>query len=51
MAKGKLALIYKCFFYKYFGGLIKMKKIISWNINGIRACAKKGMFDFLSKEK
>lgn len=28
-----------------------MKKIISWNVNGIRACAKKGMFDFLSKEK
>ncbi|MFH1223457.1 MAG: exodeoxyribonuclease III [Pseudomonadota bacterium] len=28
-----------------------MKKIISWNVNGLRACAKKGMFDFLAKEK
>jgi len=28
-----------------------MKKIISWNVNGLRACAKKGLFDFLEKEK
>lgn len=26
-------------------------KIISWNVNGIRAVAKKGLSDFLSKEK
>ncbi len=25
-------------------------KIISWNVNGIRACAKKGFFDFLKSE-
>lgn len=25
-------------------------KIISWNVNGIRACAKKGMIDFIMKE-
>lgn len=25
-------------------------KIISWNVNGIRACAKKGFLDFLAKE-
>ena len=28
-----------------------MKKFISWNINGLRACVKKGFFDFLDKEK
>jgi len=28
-----------------------MKKIISWNVNGLRACAKKGLFDFMLKEK
>lgn len=28
-----------------------MMKFISWNVNGIRACAKKGMFDFLNKER
>ncbi|MEC9282444.1 MAG: exodeoxyribonuclease III [Bdellovibrionota bacterium] len=26
-------------------------KIISWNVNGIRACLKKGMLDFLETEK
>lgn len=26
-------------------------KIISWNVNGIRACAKKGLAEFISKEK
>ena len=26
-------------------------KIISWNVNGIRACAKKGLLDFVQKEK
>lgn len=26
-------------------------KIISWNVNGIRACYKKGLFDFLQKNK
>lgn len=25
-------------------------KIISWNVNGIRACAKKGLFEFLERE-
>ena len=25
-------------------------KIISWNVNGIRACAKKGLLDFVKKE-
>jgi len=25
-------------------------KIISWNVNGIRACSKKGFFDFLERE-
>lgn len=25
-------------------------KIISWNVNGIRACAKKGLFDFLEQQ-
>jgi len=25
-------------------------KIISWNVNGIRSCAQKGLFDFLAKE-
>lgn len=25
-------------------------KMISWNVNGVRACAKKGLQDFLSKE-
>ena len=25
-------------------------KIISWNVNGLRACAKKGFFNFLKKE-
>lgn len=28
-----------------------MTKIISWNVNGLRACAKKGLFDFLLKEE
>jgi exodeoxyribonuclease-3 len=28
-----------------------MKRIVSWNINGIRAVAKKGFFDFLAREK
>lgn len=27
-----------------------MTKLISWNVNGLRACAKKGFFDFLYKE-
>lgn len=26
-------------------------KIISWNVNGIRACYKKGLFDFIQKNK
>jgi len=26
-------------------------KIISWNVNGIRACYKKGLMDFVNKEK
>lgn len=26
-------------------------KMISWNVNGIRACAKKGLIDFLNQEK
>ena len=26
-------------------------KIISWNVNGIRACVKKGFLDFIEKEK
>ena len=26
-------------------------KLYSWNVNGIRACAKKGFLDFLNKEK
>jgi exodeoxyribonuclease-3 len=28
-----------------------LKKIISWNVNGIRACMKKGFLDLLEKEK
>lgn len=28
-----------------------MMKLISWNVNGLRACAKKGFFDFFAKEK
>ena len=27
-----------------------MKKIISWNVNGLRACLKKGFYDFLASE-
>ena len=27
------------------------KKLISWNVNGIRACMKKGFMDFFEKEK
>ena len=30
---------------------MELKKIISFNVNGLRACAKKGLFDFLEKEK
>ncbi len=30
---------------------MELTKIISWNVNGLRACAKKGLFDFLEKEK
>lgn len=26
-------------------------KIISWNVNGIRACAKKGLFEYIGREK
>lgn len=26
-------------------------KIVSWNVNGIRACAKKGLADFIAEEK
>jgi len=26
-------------------------KIISWNVNGIRACAKKGLQDFVDEQK
>ena len=25
-----------------------MKKMISWNVNGLRACVKKGFFDFFT---
>ena len=28
-----------------------MLKIISWNVNGVRACLKKGLLEFISKEK
>ncbi len=28
-----------------------MKKYISWNVNGLRACVKKGFLDFLSEEE
>lgn len=28
-----------------------MKKIASWNVNGIRACAKKGLLDWIEKSK
>ena len=27
-----------------------MKKYISWNVNGLRACVKKGFMDFLAEE-
>ena len=27
-----------------------MKKLCSWNVNGLRACMKKGFLDFLEKE-
>ena len=27
-----------------------MKKICSWNVNGLRACMNKGFMDFLTKE-
>ena len=30
---------------------MELKKIISWNVNGLRACAKKGLFDFLDHER
>lgn len=30
---------------------MKVKKIISWNVNGIRACIKKGFFKWLNKAK
>ncbi len=26
-------------------------KIISWNVNGIRACYKKGLMDFVNTQK
>ena len=29
---------------------MKNYKIISWNVNGIRACIKKGFLDFINKE-
>lgn len=32
----------------YISGGIKMK-LISWNVNGIRACVNKGFIDFLIK--
>ncbi|MDR1894900.1 MAG: exodeoxyribonuclease III [Spirochaetales bacterium] len=28
-----------------------MKTFISWNVNGIRSCAEKGLFEFLQKER
>jgi len=28
-----------------------MKKFISWNVNGLRACINKGFYEFLEKEK
>ena len=31
--------------------IIKIMKIISWNVNGIRAVLKKGFMDFIKKEK
>ena len=30
---------------------VRLHKIISWNVNGLRAVAKKGFFDFLYKEQ
>ena len=27
-----------------------MKKLISWNVNGIRACAGKGFMDFFNSQ-
>jgi len=28
-----------------------MKKLISWNVNGIRAAHRKGLLDYLQKEQ
>lgn len=28
----------------------KMKKLLSWNVNGLRACMQKGFMDFFDKE-
>lgn len=30
--------------------MVSIMKIISWNVNGIRACGKKGLVDFVKKE-
>ena len=40
---------------RYSGGVLdmerrKMKKLISWNVNGFRACLNKGFMDFFEKE-
>lgn len=32
-------------------GMVVTMKIVSWNVNGIRACAKKGLQDFIAQEK
>tara|TARA_B110001454_G_scaffold219182_2_gene250945 strand:+ start:12829 stop:13626 length:798 start_codon:yes stop_codon:yes gene_type:complete len=32
-------------------GMVVTMKIVSWNVNGIRACAKKGLEDFIAQEK
>lgn len=30
--------------------VLKMKKLLSWNVNGLRACMQKGFMDFFEKE-
>ena len=32
------------------GSYRNMKKLISWNVNGLRACMGKGFLDFLKEE-
>ena len=38
------------FFYKIRVILNKMTKIISWNVNGIRASVKKGLWNYMKKD-